>query len=102
MLRPKTTAVRLSSGNDRDIASFFDIVFPDYDTWKAPFIVKMQPSFLCLIKKTLSIVHFGLKSCIFKIWNVENKGFNVTFPLVSSESEASLCKIRYVLKIKKK
>lgn len=68
MLRPKTTAVRLSSGNDRDIASFFDIVFPDYDTWKTPFIVKMPPFFLCLIKKkTLFTVHFGLKSCIFKI-----------------------------------
>ena len=69
MLRPKTTAVRLSSGNDRDIASFFDIVFPDYDTWKTPFIVKMPPFFLCLIKK--NIVHCAFWVEIMYLQNLE-------------------------------
>lgn len=66
MLRTKTTAVRLPCGHDRDIVSFVDIVFPDYFTWKTPFIVKMPPFFICLLK-SLPIVQFGLKSCMFKI-----------------------------------
>lgn len=67
MLRTKTTAVRLSSGHD-GYSFIFDIVFPDYDTWKTPFIVIIQPFFLCLIK---NIAHCAIWVEIMYLQNLE-------------------------------
>lgn len=54
MLRIRTTAVRLSSGHDGNVVLIFKIVFPGYDMWKTPFIVKMSHFYPWLIE---SITH---------------------------------------------